>query len=156
MHGAPTSRGSHPTGTHAEGMTQPTPPPSRHTRLGITMTEALVVTAVLLSVITLFAQVNVTSARAAVTAELSTYATDALQATAAAINDGNPAYATSRTLSATDLQLLASTGGRRQTLVPALTGQITPLASDPPRYRITLQGPDIHLTATATAPGGTP
>lgn len=87
---------------------------------------------------------------------LTTYAADALSAAAQAITRGNPQYARTRALSAADLQLLASQGGRRAALRPALSGSITALGRDPPRYQVTIQGPSFELSAVVTAPGGTP
>lgn len=128
----------------------------RRATQGLTLTETLLAVVLLVLLVTAFAVASTQAARTVAGGQLSTYAADALQNAALAINRGNPQYARSRALSASDLQLLASQDGRRAALRPALSGSITAEAGDPPRYRVTIQGPDFQLQATATAPGGTP
>jgi hypothetical protein len=123
---------------------------------GLTLTETLLSTLLLLLVLTVFAATSTQAARTVAGGQLSTYAADALQNAAQAITRGNPQYMRSRTLTAADLQLLASQDGRRAALRPALSGTITPEAADPPRYRVTISGPSVQLQAVVTAPGGTP
>ena len=124
--------------------------------LGVTVTESLLAALVLLLAAASFASLATQSARTTSNGQLTIYAADTLSAAASAINRGNPLYLQSRSLSAEDLQLLASSGGRRAALRPALSGNITDLGSNPPRYRVSVRGPDFQLTAVATAPGGTP
>ena len=128
----------------------------RRTRtLGITLTETLLATVLLLAVVTAFAQINAQAARTVSNSELSVYASDALANVSRAINEGNPAYTRDTNLSAEDIQLLASTGTHRAVLRPALSGHITPInGSDPPTYRIAIGSSDFEMDATAIGPGG--
>lgn len=128
-----------------------------HPRMqGFSLIEVLLATVVLLIAVTIFAALNAQSARGVSTAQLSTYASDALTATSVQIAQGNPQYLQSRELRAEDLQRLTTTDTRRSALRPALSGTITVQSSDPPRYLISIRGPDFTLTRTATAPGGAP
>lgn len=124
--------------------------------LGVTLVESLLAALVLLLASAAFAMLVTQSARTTANSQLAIYAGDALSAATSAIQRGNPRYIQNTTLSPQDLQLLASTGGRRAALRPALSGQIRNLAGNPPRFEITVRGPDIELKAVATAPGGTP
>lgn len=127
----------------------------RHTA-GITIAESLLAAIILLIAAASFAVLATQAARTTSASQLASYGADALSAAASAVQRGNPSYLQSRSLSAQDLQLLASTGGRRAALRPALHGDIRALGGDPPRYLITVQGPEFELKATATAPGGSP
>ncbi|AXH00686.1 hypothetical protein DVJ83_16155 (plasmid) [Deinococcus wulumuqiensis] len=123
---------------------------------GVTIAESLLAATVLLIAAASFAMLATQSARTTSSSQLAVYGADALSAAASAVQRGNPRYLQARALNAEDLQLLASTGGRRAALRPALRGEIKPLGGDPPRYLITIQGPDFQVSATATAPGGSP
>jgi Tfp pilus assembly protein PilV len=100
---------------------------------GLTLTETLLSTVLIVLILTAFAAASTQAARTVSGSQLTAYAADALQAAAQAIARGNPQYTQTRTLSAADLQLLASQDGRRAALRPALTGTITAQAGDPPR-----------------------
>ena len=128
----------------------------RRTRtLGITLTETLLATVLLLVVVTAFAKMNAQVARTVSNSELSVYASDALTTVSRAINEGNPVYTRDTTLSAEDIQLLASTETHRAVLRPALSGHITPInGSDPPTYRIVIGSNDFQMNATSIGPGG--
>jgi Tfp pilus assembly protein PilV len=128
---------------------------TEHTH-GFSLAEVLIATALMLMAVTAFALFNAQAARTISTSELATYAADALDAAAQAINVGNPAYTQSRALSAQDLQLLASATGQRAAFRPALSGTITAQNADPPRYEVAITGPGFTLRAQATAPGGSP
>lgn len=128
----------------------------KHNLHGFTIVEALLATVVLLLGVTLFAYINAQAARTVTDGQLASYAADALDATAQAINVGNPNYTRTRALNTADLNLLATSGGRRQTIQPSMTGQITDRQTDPPTFQVQISGPGVQLTAVATAPGGTP
>ncbi|CAM3714631.1 hypothetical protein DESA109040_20535 [Deinococcus saxicola] len=128
----------------------------RQTAQGFTIVETLLAAAVLLLAAASFAVVVTQGARTAASAQLSTYASNALSTAAAQIVSGNPDYARTRALSAGDLQMLSSAGGQRAKLRPALSGQIRSLGQNPPRYALSVTGPGFTLSAVATAPGGTP
>lgn len=123
---------------------------------GLTLIEVLLAALVLLLAMTAFASLAAQSARTASSSQLSAFAADALSSASDAINTGNPAYLKNRALGSDDIALLATQQSRRNTLRPALTGQIQYLGGDPPRYRVQIRGPDFSLQTVATAPGGMP
>lgn len=123
---------------------------------GLTLIEVLLAALVLLLAVTAFASLAAQSAKTAASSQLSAYAADALSSASDAINIGNPAFTRNRNLGSDDVALLAAQNSRRNTLRPALSGQIRFIGGDPPQYRIQIRGPDFSLQTVATAPGGTP
>ena len=124
---------------------------------GFSLIEVLLAVVVLMIAVTLYASLNTQGARTISNANLSTYAADALTATSLQITQGNPLYLHSRSLTPEDLQQLSiNDEGRRSALRPALSGTITAQGGSPPRYDITIRGPDFILARTAVAPGGEP
>lgn len=124
---------------------------------GFTLIETLLAAIVLLLALAGFAVLSAQSARTLATSQLTSYASDALQSLSQAINQGNPTYTHAATLNGQDLALLMTeNGNHRQAATEALSGVVTPLGSDPPRFRVTVGNADFRLSAVATAPGGTP
>lgn len=128
----------------------------RSSTQGFSIIEVLVAAVIILVTISAFAVFNTQTARSVSTAQLATYTADALTAASLAITQGNATYLHSRELTAADLQDLTSNGTRRTALRPALSGTITAQGSDPPRYLVTIRGPDFALSNIVTAPGGNP
>lgn len=125
---------------------------------GLTLVEALLATALLLLTLVYFASVAAQSARTVSTGQLATFAADALSAAAQAAQRGNTRYTQSRTMTTTELRLLAQSTGRRNDLSAALKGVITPLTGNPPRVQISITAPSAGVTVSevVTIPGGTP
>lgn len=130
--------------------------PSMNRTSGLTLVEALVATVLLLLALTAFAAVAAQSARVVSTGQLATFAADALGAAAQAAQRGNTQYTQARTLTSTELRLLAQSTGRRNDLSAALTGEVVPQGGNPPRVRISVRGPGIDVSEVVTIPGGTP
>lgn len=128
----------------------------RSSTQGFSILDVLIGTAVILVTLTAFVVFASQTARTYSNAQLSTYAADALTATSLAITQGNPTYLQTRELTAADLQNVTSIGTQRAALRPALSGTIVGQGSDPPRYLVTIRGPDFALSSLVTAPGGAP
>lgn len=129
---------------------------TRARHAGLSLVEVLLATVVVLITITAFALLSRQSALAVSTAYLAEYSADVLTATTRQIQQGNPEYTRSMTLSPAQILILAKAGSARHTQAPALTGTVAALGHDPPRYRVTLRGPGLEISAVAVAPGGTP